>query len=144
DVSVFPSLWEGTPLTVFEAMAMRKPMVATSVDGLRDVLRNEENALVVPPKDARALAEAIERLLDEPGLAPRLSERALRSSRRFDIRIFVEKMERLYELLVEGYRSAGGRRPRWDYLRDFSFLEDTAPPKDDEFPAGSEARAVPS
>ncbi|HEY7819828.1 MAG TPA: glycosyltransferase, partial [Vicinamibacteria bacterium] len=35
DVSVFPSLWEGTPLTVFEAMAMRKPMVATSVDGLR-------------------------------------------------------------------------------------------------------------
>jgi glycosyltransferase involved in cell wall biosynthesis len=141
DVSVFPSLWEGTPLTVFEAMAMRKPIVATSVDGLRDVLRNDENALVVPPKDARALAGAIERLLDESDLARRLSERALRSSRRFDIRIFVEKMERLYELLVDRYQAASGRRPRWDYLRDFAFLEDAV---SEELPAGSEARAVPS
>jgi glycosyltransferase involved in cell wall biosynthesis len=139
DVSIFPSLWEGTPLTVFEAMAMRKPIVATSVDGLRDVLRDSENALLVPPKDARALAESIGRLLDEPGLARRLSERALRSSRRFDIRIFVVKMERLYELLVERYRSASGRRPRWDYTRDFAFLEEAI---EEEFPAGSEARAV--
>ena len=38
DVSVFPSLWEGTPLTVFEALAMGKPIVATDADGLVDVL----------------------------------------------------------------------------------------------------------
>ncbi|MGH9334903.1 MAG: glycosyltransferase, partial [Vicinamibacteria bacterium] len=63
DVVVFPSLWEGTPLTVFEAMAMRKPIVATGVDGLRDVLRDCENALVVPPRSGEALASAIDRLL---------------------------------------------------------------------------------
>ena len=38
DLSVFPSLWEGTPLTVFEALAMGKPIVATDADGLLDVL----------------------------------------------------------------------------------------------------------
>jgi len=123
DVSVFPSLWEGTPLTVFEAMAMKKPIVATSVDGLRDVLVDADNALIVPPKDEGALARALERVLDEPGLAPRLSERALQSSRRFDIRTFVHKMEKLYELLVDRYRASGGR-PRWDYGKDFAFLED--------------------
>jgi glycosyltransferase involved in cell wall biosynthesis len=123
DVSVFPSLWEGTPLTVFEAMAMRKPIVATSVDGLRDVLRDSDNALVVPPKNPGALSRALERVLDEPDLAARLSERAVQTSRRFDIRIFVRKMERLYELLVERYQAAGGR-PRWDYAKDFDFLED--------------------
>jgi glycosyltransferase involved in cell wall biosynthesis len=123
DVSVFPSLWEGTPLTVFEAMAMRKPIVATSVDGLRDVLRDSDNALVVPPKDASALARALERILDQPALASRLSERALQTSRRFDIGVFVHKMERLYQLLADRYRTSRGR-PRWDYGKDFDFLED--------------------
>jgi glycosyltransferase involved in cell wall biosynthesis len=125
DVAVFPSLWEGTPLTVFEAMAMKRPIVATSVDGLRDVLRDDDNALLVPPKDADALASALERSLDDPALAARLSEKALQTSRRFDIRIFVHKMERLYELIAERYR-AEGKRPRWDYGKDFAFLEDAA------------------
>jgi len=122
DVSVFPSLWEGTPLTVFEAMAMGKPIVATSVDGLRDILVDSDNAVVVPPKDADALALSLERVLDEPGLAPRLSGRARETSRRFDIRTFVRKMEMLYELLVDRYRASGGR-PSWDYGKDFAFLE---------------------
>src|SRR5262249_38667784 len=47
DVSVFPSLWEGTPLTVFEALAMGKPIVATDADGLVDVLTHERDALIV-------------------------------------------------------------------------------------------------
>jgi len=140
DVAVFPSLWEGTPLTVFEAMAMKRPIVATSVDGLRDVLRDDDNALLVPPKDASALARALERILDEADLASRLSERALQTSRRFDIRIFVHKMERLYELIVERYRASGGR-PHWDYGKDFDFLEDA---EEGEVSSLREARAVSS
>ena len=50
DLSVFPSLWEGTPLTVFEALAMGKPIVATDADGLLDVLADG--------RDARDRAEA--------------------------------------------------------------------------------------
>ena len=53
DLSVFPSLWEGTPLTVFEALAMGKPIVATDADGLLDVLTDERDAVIVPKRDAR-------------------------------------------------------------------------------------------
>jgi glycosyltransferase involved in cell wall biosynthesis len=143
DVAVFPSLWEGTPLTVFEAMAMKKLIVATSVDGLRDVLRNEDNALIVPPRDARALAASVERALDDRSLATRLSERALLTSRRFDIATFVRKMEKLYELIVDRYR-ASGRRPRWDYAKDFAFLEDAEEPGHSSLFSRGEPRAVSS
>jgi glycosyltransferase involved in cell wall biosynthesis len=53
DLSVFPSLWEGTPLTVFEALAMGKPIVATDADGLLDVLRADDTARIVPRRSAR-------------------------------------------------------------------------------------------
>ena len=48
DLSVFPSLWEGTPLTVFEALASGKPIVATDADGLMDVLTDRRDARIVP------------------------------------------------------------------------------------------------
>jgi glycosyltransferase involved in cell wall biosynthesis len=127
DVVVFPSLWEGTPLTVFEAMAMAKPIVATSVDGLRDVLTEGADSIVVPPSNPEALAKAMESLLDDEALSRRLSARALETSKRFDIQTFVSKMEQLYELLVRRHR-AEGRRPRWDYARDFEFLEGASSP----------------
>ena len=124
DVAVFPSLWEGTPLTVFESMAMAKPIVSTDVDGLRDVLRNGVNSVVVPPRDPKALGAAISKVLDQPSLASRISESARESSRRFDIQTFVDKMSRLYEVLVNRYRDVVSGRPRWDYERDFTFLDD--------------------
>ena len=99
DVSAFPSLWEGTPLTVFEALAMGKAIVATDADGLRDVLTHERDALIVPKRDARALADGIVRLMGDAGLRARLGDGARASSRQYDIATFVAKMERLYELL---------------------------------------------
>lgn len=121
DVAVFPSLWEGTPLTVFECMAMRRPIVSTDVDGLREVLVREDNAVVVPPHDAEALAQGMLRVIEDGPLRERLAARAHETSERFDIQAFVDTMEELYEVLVERYRSEG-RRPRWDYTRDFDFL----------------------
>jgi glycosyltransferase involved in cell wall biosynthesis len=99
DVSVFPSLWEGTPLTVFEALAMGKPILATDADGLMDVLRPDVDALIVPRRDARALASAIVRMMDEPATRGRLGSAARQTGRQYDIAAFVSKMERLYELL---------------------------------------------
>ena len=123
DVAVFPSLWEGTPLTVFESMAMAKPIVSTDVDGLRDVLKHDANSLVVPPRAPKALVGAIAKVLDDSALASRISEGARESSRRFDIQGFVDKMSRLYETLVNRYRQLGSGRPQWDYARDFTFLD---------------------
>ncbi|HXW03705.1 MAG TPA: glycosyltransferase family 4 protein [Vicinamibacterales bacterium] len=105
DLSVFPSLWEGTPLTVFEALAMGKPIVATDADGLLDVLRHDRDALIVPRRDASALAAAIIRMMDDEALRDRLAAAARDSGRAYDIAAFVQKMERLYELLVRVSRA---------------------------------------
>jgi glycosyltransferase involved in cell wall biosynthesis len=101
DISVFPSLWEGTPLTVFEALAMGKPILATDADGLVDVLTHEHDAVIVPKRDADALAAGLLRLIDSPEDRARLSVHARVTGRQYDIAAFVRKMEQLYDLLVQ-------------------------------------------
>jgi glycosyltransferase involved in cell wall biosynthesis len=119
DIVVFPSLAEGTPLTAFETLAMGKPIVATDADGLVDVLTNHIDALVVPKANADALANAIIEILDAPELAVRLSIEARNTGSRYDIAVFVRKMERLYELLHETSRAS----KRTGILKtDLSFL----------------------
>jgi glycosyltransferase involved in cell wall biosynthesis len=124
DVSAFPSLWEGTPLTVFEALAMGKPIVATDADGLMDVLTAERDAIIVPRRDAPALADALVRSIDEPQTRVRLAEAARITSRQYDINTFVSKMERLYELL---HRVSRATHRRGVLTADLSFLTSKAP-----------------
>jgi glycosyltransferase involved in cell wall biosynthesis len=99
DLVVFPSLWEGTPLTAFEALAMGKPIVSTDADGLADILTGGRDAVIVPKANATALADAIVALAREPERAATLGAHARLTGARYDIRVFVEKMQRLYDLL---------------------------------------------
>lgn len=119
DASIFPSLWEGTPLTVFEALAMGKPIVATDADGLLDVLTHDRDAIIVPKRDARALAGAIVRMMDEPATRERLGAAARITGRQYDIAAFVEKMERLYLLL---HRLSRATKRKGVLREDLSFL----------------------
>ncbi len=119
DLLVFPSLWEGTPLTVFEALAMGKPIVATDADGLMDVLTDGQDALVVPKRDAEALAQAVCMLIEQPQLASALAAGARTTGAHYDIQAFVHKMERLYLLLHETSRAT---RRRGVLQADLSFL----------------------
>jgi glycosyltransferase involved in cell wall biosynthesis len=119
DLSVFPSLWEGTPLTVFEALAMGKPIVATDADGLVDVLTHDHDALIVPRRDRAALANAIVRTMDEPALRARLGAAAHATGTQYDIAAFVRKMEQLYDLL---HRVSRATRRRGVLEADLSFL----------------------
>jgi glycosyltransferase involved in cell wall biosynthesis len=66
-----------SPLKLFEYMAAGVPIVAADLPSFREVLRHEENALLYAPDDPRALAGAIARVLDDPGLAARLRAQAL-------------------------------------------------------------------
>ena len=117
---IFPSLWEGTPLTVFEALAMGKPIVATDADGLLDVLTDGKDAIVVPKANPQALADAVCKLIAEPHVAATLGEGARKTGQRYDIAAFVRKMERLYELLHETSRAT---RRAGILKADLSFLE---------------------
>ena len=107
DVVVFPSLWEGTPLTMFEALAMGKSIVATDADGLLDVLTDRKDAIIVPKASAAALAAAINDLIEHPEAAAGLGAEARKTGARYDIAAFVRKMERLYVILHETSRRTG-------------------------------------
>jgi len=67
---------DNTPVSVLEAAAAGLPIVATAVGGVPHLLRHEHHALLVPDDDAGAMADAINRILSEPGLAERLSRNA--------------------------------------------------------------------
>jgi glycosyltransferase involved in cell wall biosynthesis len=100
DVAVFSSDREGSPLAVLESMAAGKAIVATSVGGIPALVQNEEHALVVPSGDATALAEAIERLLQDEALRARIGRNAQdRQRREFDVQTMLESLEDLYEQL---------------------------------------------
>ena len=124
DLSVFPSLWEGTPLTGFEALAMGKPIVATDADGLLDILTAGHDALIVPRRDAAALADKIVWAIDRPEERARLGAAARTTGRQYDIGAFVRKMERLYTLLHETSRAT---RRKGILRADLSFLTSEAP-----------------
>ena len=75
DVVVVPSIWEGQPLIVQEALRAGRPLVATRVGGMAD-LTGDDGAVLVPPGDPVALATAVTRILDDPEAAARLATAA--------------------------------------------------------------------
>jgi glycosyltransferase involved in cell wall biosynthesis len=109
DLSVFPSLWEGTPITAFEALAAGRPIVSTDADGLLDILTDGQDAVIVPKRDAGALARKIVWAIDHPDERARLAAAARVTGRAYDIEQFVRKMERLYDILHEVSRATSRR-----------------------------------
>ena len=98
DVFAFPSLFEGLCLAVIEAQAAGVPVVATPVGGIRETVVHGKTGLLVPPRDARALADGIRRLLEHPGEAAELAAEAKRRVfERFSERRMVERTLELYE-----------------------------------------------
>lgn len=105
DVFVLPSLLEGIPRSIMEAQAAGVPVVATDIDGVRDLVKADKTGLLVPPRNPAALAEAINRVLNSPELAAQLAKagKAL-----IEERFSAAKMAAQYEGL---YQSLSPRRP---------------------------------
>lgn len=101
DTFVMASLWEGLPNSLLEAMQAGLPVVATKVGGIPEVVRHNENGLLVNPKDGRALADAIESLIKDEALGRRLAGSAKSYVKeKFDIRKTAAETEKLYEELL--------------------------------------------
>lgn len=98
DVSIVPSFADAFPKVAVESFAAGVPVVASSVQGLEDLIRHEENGLLVPAGDARALAEGIARLHDDPAFARRMAERAYAD---YLDRYTPESMARAYRAIYE-------------------------------------------
>ena len=78
DVLLLTSRGEGTPLVLMEALARLKPVVASAVGGVPDIVRDGETGLLVPPGDAAALADAVARLAADPAAARAMAARGRR------------------------------------------------------------------
>lgn len=97
DVFVLPSLWEGLPFVLVEAAALERPVVATAVDGVPEILEDGRTGLLVPPGDPEALAGAVIRLLRDRKAAGRLAGKAKALvPPRFPLRRMVEQTQNLY------------------------------------------------
>ena len=98
DIAVIPSRWEGFGLVAVEAMASGVPVIASDIPALREVVGDA--ALLVPPSDPMALADAIRRLAADADLRRALSEAGLARVRRFDIQTTVAACEAVYRALA--------------------------------------------
>jgi glycosyltransferase involved in cell wall biosynthesis len=105
DVFVFPSLVEGMPLTLLEAMATGMPVVTTNTCGMADVVENDVNGLLVPPADAVKLSKEIERLCQSRDLRKRLGLAGQETMRRYTWGRVTEQMEKVFTLAAGNGRN---------------------------------------
>jgi glycosyltransferase involved in cell wall biosynthesis len=97
DLSVLPSFYEGLPLAAVESLAAGRPVVATVVDGTPEVVVDGKTGFTVPPGDPRSLAEALCRILRDPGLRQRMGQEGRRwACEHFDQKAQVSKTQELY------------------------------------------------
>lgn len=100
DVFALPSVHEGLPIALLEAMAASRPAVVTASGGTTEVVEDGHDACVVAPSDPGALALAVERLLGDAALRERLGRNACARAADFDIRAAVGRMEAVYDGLL--------------------------------------------
>lgn len=106
DVAVLPSLREAQGISLLEAMARRRPVVASAVGGIPEVVTDGADGLLVPSGDPDALAAAVIRLLADPALRRRLGDAGYRTvAERFSIDAQVRRVEAIYdeELVRAGF-----------------------------------------
>ncbi len=102
DIFVMPSLLEGQPLALLEAMAMAKPIVATDIPGIRDTAEAGVEALLVRPEDPEALAGAILKLASDMPASLGMGARARTKAECFGLREYITMHERFYSKLAGG------------------------------------------
>lgn len=107
--TVAPSLWpEPFGIVALEAAAAGKPVVASDIGGLRDIVADGETGLMVQPDDRDTLAAAMQRLIADPELRERLGKAASERAKSFSAEAIVPRFERAYELAIDRHQARSG------------------------------------
>ncbi len=109
DVFALPSRWEGMPNALMEAMAAARPVIASDLDGIRELVVDGATGWLVPPGDVPALAAAILRGLEDPAMAARMGQAA---RERMKERFSLEQMAAAYEQVYRGCLAQARRQSR--------------------------------
>lgn len=96
DIFVLSSLWEGLPYSLMEAGALAKPVVATDIDGVRELVKHGETGLLVPVKDSERLAQSVIRLLRDKECATKLGKNLKTAIRQHTLSRMIQKIQDLY------------------------------------------------
>ncbi|MDD2249625.1 MAG: glycosyltransferase family 4 protein [Candidatus Cloacimonetes bacterium] len=99
DIFVLASYLEGLGTSVLEAMSVGLPVIGTKAGGISEMISNEENGLLVPPKNPQELSHSILKLASEPRLRQKYGKNALETVKQFDKELMVDKNLELYKTL---------------------------------------------
>jgi glycosyltransferase involved in cell wall biosynthesis len=101
DVFLFPSLMEGMPLVLLEAMATGMSVITTETCGMPDVVESEFNGLLIPPANAKAIEGAVMKLAESGGMRKRLGVAAQQTMRRYTWARSAERLDDFFQHILE-------------------------------------------
>jgi glycosyltransferase involved in cell wall biosynthesis len=101
DVFLLTSLWEGLPKVIPQAMASGVPVVATAVDGVKEVIQHKETGLLAEPKQVKQLVDHIVSILEDERISEKLVRNSFEVVDEFDAKLMVTKIQKLYEVELE-------------------------------------------
>jgi glycosyltransferase involved in cell wall biosynthesis len=102
DVFCLPSLWEGMPISLLEAMAMKKPVIATRVDGSSEMIVNDENGLLIEPGNKEELVTAMKKMVADADARKKYAENARKTvEEKYDAASMTRAVETIYHKFVK-------------------------------------------
>ena len=101
DIFVLSSVYEGFGIVLLEAMASGVPIVATNVDGIKEVVSDMKSGILIPSKNPQAIADAVIKLIENPQLRSSLIYEGFERSKIFDVQDHVMKLDKFYSTLLE-------------------------------------------
>ncbi len=113
DIFLLPSLYEGTPMTILEAMACEMAIVASRLDGMAEILENGKDCFLLDLKDEKGFIDCVAKLAREAGLRKSFTRMALQKvQQRYSAEAMTRQVEALYLRYLEGGADGGGGEGR--------------------------------